>query len=494
MRGPPRIGSALKLPGDLFAIANGQRLTAWLFVKGLALVYAAAFASLAVQIDGLAGPDGILPLRHLLNGAYADLGWGAWWRIPTIFWVQSSDAWLRGAAYAGVALAAALFFGWARPRLLLILLYVLYLSLVHAGQIFTAFQWDTLLLECGLLAIFLADAPTGLIVLLFEWLLFRLRFLSGFFKLASGDPSWRRFTTLDYYFETQPLPHVGSWYAHHLPHVVHQAGVGFTLFAELIVPFFILLPRPFRLFAAAVTVLAQVLIVATSNHNFINLLTILLCLFLLDDRVVRRFVPQRLATAPLNRPGPRRLARVSSAAVAMLLVALSASVFEASLQRRPLAPAQAAFNEIAPAFGIGNLFHLFPTMQTERQELRIFGSADGRTWEAYEFRYKPDDPGRAPAFIVPHQPRLDWMMWFLPAQWPDTDFWLGPFLQALRENRPAATRLLARNPFEGRAPPAQVRVLAYRYRFTTAQERARTGQWWHADLLGEYPDVPPRRP
>jgi len=100
----------------------------------------------------------------------------------------------------------------------------------------------------------------------------------------------------------------------------------------------------------------------------------------------------------------------------------------------------------------------------------------------------------APAFVAPHQPRLDWMMWFVPPQSPRTDYWFPLFLQALRENRPAVTRLLARNPFEGKAPPRQLQVLAYRYRFTTARERAASGNWWQAELLGAYPDVPPRRP
>ena len=482
---------------DLFGPATDRELTAWLFVKGLALVYAVAFASLAVQIDGLAGPDGILPLRRVLDGALAEHGYAAILRLPTLFWIDSSGVALQGAAFAGAALALLLLFGWVSRRPALILLFVLYLSLYHAGQIFTSFQWDYLLLESGFLAIFLGDVPARLIVLLYEWLLFRLRFLSGFFKLASGDPSWRDFTALDYYFETQPLPHVGSWYAHQLPHWLLKAGVGFTLFAELIVPFLIFLPRPFRIFAAATTIVAQLLIIATSNHNFINLLTILLCLFVLDDRAVGRMLPGRIrARIPTGaqQPAPGLAARVLNGAVALMLLTLSASMMLAMQSRRPLPHPLAAFSQVAPALGVGNVFHLFPTMQTERQELRIFGSRDGRTWEPYEFRYKPDALDKAPEFIVPHQPRLDWMMWFLPPQWPGIGFWLAPFLESLRQNRPAVTQLLARNPFEGQAPPQMLRVLAYRYRFTTPQERARTGNWWKAEYLGEFPDVPPRNP
>ena len=162
--------------------------------------------------------------------------------------------------------------------------------------------------------------------------------------------------------------------------------------------------------------------------------------------------------------------------------------------RRPMPAALYAFAEIAPTYGIGNVFHLFPTMQTERQELKIYGSYEDGEWQKYEFRFKPGAIEAAPRFVAPHQPRLDWMMWFLPPQAVRTGYWLTPFLQALRENRPAVTGLLARNPFEGRAPPQRLQVLAYRYRFTTPQERAASGNWWQAELLGEYPDVPPRRP
>jgi hypothetical protein len=487
----------LKILTGLFEPAADHELTGWLFVRGLALVYAAAFASLALQIDSLAGPDGILPFQRVLDGAFDDQGYWALLRLPTLFWLNSSNVALQAAAFAGAIIALLVALGWVTPRPALIVLFVLYLSLFHAGQIFMTFQWDTLLLESGFLAIFLTDAPIRLIVLLFEWLLFRLRFLSGYFKLASGDPSWRDFSALNYYFETQPLPHVGSWYAHQLPPWLLQAGVGFTLFAELVVPFLIFLPRPFRIFAAAVTIVAQLLIIATSNHNFINLLTILLCLFVLDDRIVVHAVPgalrDRIRTdARLSNPGP--VAKSLVAVAGILILASSLSAMLVSQVRWPFPRTLTVLSEIPLACGIGSLYHLFPTMQTERQELKIFASYDGQTWEPYAFRYKPDAPDKAPQFIVPYQPRLDWMMWFLPPQWPDTGFWFEPFLEALRQNRASVTRLLARNPFEGKAPPNMLRVLAYRYRFTTPQERARTGNWWKAEYLGEYPDVPPRRP
>jgi hypothetical protein len=471
------------------------QFTAWLFLKGLAVIYFAAFLSLAVQIDGLAGPGGILPFREFLDRLFAEYGYAAWFKMPTLFWFDSSDVALQGASIAGAVLALFLLLGWGRQRLILILLFVLYLSLYQAGQVFMSFQWDHLLLESGFLAIFLLNAPTHLVVFLYHWLLFRLRFLSGFSKLASGDPTWSSFTTLKYYFETQPLPHVGSWYAQQLPEWLLKTGVGFTFFAELVVPFFIFLPRPFRIFAALVTILMQVLIIATSNHNFINLLTILLCLFLLDDRIIGRLLPVRLQErlkAGFRLPGlPLKVATLG---FGVLIMAVSLNAMVSMLANRPLPPALHDLAVIGPRYGIGNVYHVFPNMQTERQELQIAGSYDGVNWEPYIFRYKPDALEKTPAFIVPHQPRLDWMMWFVPPQREDMAYWFNGFLDGLGQNKPAVTHLLAYNPFEGKPPPRFLRVVAFRYHFTTPEERARTGNWWKAEYLGEFPDVPPRRP
>jgi hypothetical protein len=447
-----------------------------------------------VQISGLAGPAGILPFGAYLQRAWELDGARAVMRIPTLFWMSASDVALRAAVALGAVCAVGVAAGVGPPRVLLGAMFVLYLSLYHAGQIFTSFQWDYLLLECGLLAIFIVPAPTRLVVLLFELLLFRLRFESGLFKILSGDPSWRDLSAAGHYLETQPLPHVGAWYAHQLPDLLLRAGTGFTLFAELVVPFFIFLPRPFRLLAAAITAISQLLILCTSNHNFINLLTLLLCLFLLDDRALAHFSAGRRTGDKTAAAQPHALRSAALAVLALFVVAASIATAWMSLATRRAPPPIAMLADAAVAIGVANVFHLFPTMQTERQELRIFGSDDGASWQEIEFRFKPGAPDRMPAVIVPHQPRLDWMMWFLPPQSQRTGFWFEPLLQALRENRPAVNALFARNPFASRNPPKYIRVVAYRYRFTTAAERARSSDWWTIDLLGEYPDVPARNP
>src|SRR5205823_9450267 len=133
-------------------------------------------------------------------------------------------------------------------RALLLALFVLYLSLVSAGQDFMSFQWDNLLLEAGSLAILLVT-PSNVVVWLFRWLLFRLMFLSGALKLLSGDPTWRQLTALNFHFETQPLPTVFGWYVHQWPQWFHQLSTVMVFAVELVVPFLIFGSRPLKVFA-----------------------------------------------------------------------------------------------------------------------------------------------------------------------------------------------------------------------------------------------------
>ena len=472
------------LPGLVVRGAD-YRQTSRLFIKALAVIYLIAFASLAVQIDGLAGPDGILPLDRALAEAHAARGPAAWWQIPTLFWLDAGAVTLELAAWTGCVLALVLLAG-RLVRTALVLLFLLYLSLVHAGQLFMSFQWDYLLLEAGFLAIFLPTG-SGLVVWLMRWLLFRLRFLSGASKLLSGDPTWSGFTALNHYFEVQPLPHALSWYAHQLPDWTLKAGVGLTLFAELVVPLLMFLPRGPRFFAAWVTIGVQVLIILTSNHNFVNFLTIALCLFLFDDRALGR------AAAWVQRPAvaaaPGAAARLLMPGLFAMILALSAARMWGFFGGGPLpAPAAAAVEALGPWHLVNN-YHVFPTMKTERIELTIEGSPDGETWRTYRFKYKPGDPARRPPFVLPHQPRLDWLIWFVPMSHPMFVDWHHSLLRGLLRGSPAVTDLLAADPFAGDAPRL-VRTTAWRYRFTTPAERAATGNWWHRERLGPFYPLP----
>jgi uncharacterized membrane protein YphA (DoxX/SURF4 family) len=474
------------------SISEDHQLVSWLFIKMLSAIYFIAFLSLAVQITGLVGSNGILPLTEHLDFAFELRGYEAFLYLPTLFWINSGDTALQVVAYAGCLLSITLFLGY-KKRKTLVLLFILYLSLFHAGQTFLTFQWDTLLLEAGFLAIFLTAGPSHLLIFLYHWLLFRLRFMSGVSKLMTDDPSWANLTTLNYYFETQPLPHVGAWYFHQLPEWVLQAGVVFAFFTELIVPFFIFLPRKFRIFAAVVTIFMQLLIIATSNHNWINILTIVLCLFLLDDRIIRKILPDFLLPDEIKKHKNHKKITYALPVIAVLIITSSVTVFLKMTVIKKIPDVITQSTIIIRSWGIGHAFHVFPTMQTERHELQIEGSYDGKEWKTYQFKYKPGPLQQRPPFIVPHQPRLDWMIWFVPPQHAEFMNFFDRFITKLEQGSTEVSALLEHNPFSER-PPEFIRVQVFQYKFTNFEERRQTGNWWKYEYLGLFPYVKPRRP
>lgn len=478
---------------QLTANRTDYHLTSQLFLRLLAVIYLIAFSSLAVQIVGLVGENGILPFSDVLDNTYQLSGWKGWLQLPTLFWFNVSDKALLVSTLVGIVFSFMLLVGvfeqWAS-----IILFVLYLSLYHAGQIFLSFQWDSLLLEAGCLAMFLVSGPTLLIIFMYEWLLFRFRFMSGLSKLISGDPSWANFTALDYYFETQPLPHIGSWYAYYWPHWLHQLGVGFTFFTELVVPFLIFLPRPFRIAAALITFFMQLLIISTSNHGFVNLLVMVLCVLLLDDRILNRFSPRALL--PWLQRDYKKVTWYKHSLTAifgLVIVFVSTSAFIMVATQKPLPKAIVQFDSIVQAWGVGHIYHIFPTMQRERQELIIQGSNDGQHWLDYEFNYKPGNLSDGLNFIVPYHPRLDWMMWFVPTQSARQLNWFRKFEHRLKQGAPEVLALLKTNPFPNK-PPRFLRVQAYAYHFSSVEDHQSSGRWWQRDYIGVFPYVPPRHP
>jgi hypothetical protein len=460
-----------------------------LFLRLLGLVYLVAFVSFGLQVTGLVGSEGILPLANDLAALRERHGELAPLLFPSVFWLDASDLALQAVCLAG-AIGAVLLVANIATRLMLPLLFVLYLSLVYAGQVFMNFQWDFMLLEAGFLAIFL---PWGspVVVWLMHWLLFRVRFQSGVAKLISGDASWSDLIALRYYFETQPIPHAGAWFAHQLPDWLLRAGTGWTFFVELVVPFLVFLPRRPRFLAAWLTIAMQLMIMATSNHNFFNLLTILLCLLLFDDQAIRS-VSQGRWLARLGEGIPRagRLANSIALLVAAVIVSTSITMMWAYWSKHDLPAVMDKPVRWAVQWHLINNYHVFPVVTTRRPELVVEGSRDGIFWQAYGFRFKAGDPAHISPVIIPHQPRLDWQMWFAALAPPHarTAFWITDFRQRLLEGSPDVLALLSHNPFPDR-PPEYIRIRIEDYRFTTAEERKASGNWWVIKPLGLY--LPP---
>src|SRR5881397_2859938 len=125
---------------------------AWLFLRALGIIYGIAFLSLAVQIKGLAGREGILPAGEFLTQLREQFGRGRFLALPTFFWFNDSDRCLQFFCWAGVLLSVLLTAGIA-PVPVLIVLWAFYLSLFSVMRLFLGYQWDILLLETGFLAI-----------------------------------------------------------------------------------------------------------------------------------------------------------------------------------------------------------------------------------------------------------------------------------------------------------------------------------------------------
>lgn len=458
-------------------------LTSWLFLRLLGLIYLAAFVSLGVQIIGLAGSEGILPVKSFLDAVAQHLGHEAWWRVPSLFWFNASDAALRAACLAG-AVAAGMVVVNLYSRAALVICYVLYLSLYFAGQAFMAFQWDALLLEAGVLGILLTSG-SAIAVWLYRWLVFRFMFMGGMVKLLSHDPTWRNLTALNYHFETQPLPTAAAWYAHHLPQWALSAGVMGTFFIELVVPFLIFAPRRFRMAAGCCILVLQSLIALTGNYNFFNLLTMSMCVLLFDDAALAWCIPKRLAGwVGARRRIPGRAATAVVAICAGILIYSSTELMVRVIGGDRHGTSTWLTRVVAPCQCV-NTYGPFAVMTTQRNEILIQGSMDGRQWRTYEFKYKPGDLARRPGWIIPHQPRLDWQMWFAALTDPRHLPWFHNLLGRLLLNSAPVVSLFQANPFPDE-PPVYVRALFYRYQFTTAAERKATGNWWKRRLLGLY--------
>ncbi len=457
---------------------------AGLFVKFIGALYICAFASLAVQVEGLLGSHGVLPAAAYLDAAQQALGDAAYWRLPSLLWLNASDPMLVGLCLFGIG-AGALAVAGRAPAFTLLTCYLVYLSLVSVGQDFMRFQWDMLLLEAGFLAIFL-PWRSHLVTFLFRLLLFRFMFLSGCVKLLSGDPSWAALSALDVHFETQPLPTPLAWYAHHLPGWIRHAGVVATLVVELALPFLIFAPRRPRMLAACGFVALECVIALTGNYNFFNLLTIALVVFLFDDAQLGGRVP----AARESGSSFEQRARVLTVAVLTTVVVGLNAYYLARPWLGPRLPQWShAVAEGLQPWRVVNPYGLFAVMTTQRAEIEIEASNDGRTWQAYTFRYKPGPITRAPTWILPHQPRLDWQMWFAALSSAEHTPWLGNLMYRLLQAEPKVLDLLESAPF-GASRPRYVRAVLYDYRFTTPAQRHAGAGIWRREQLGRYfPEV-----
>jgi len=511
-----------------------------LFLRLLGLVFLVAFASFWGQAAGLVGDHGIIPLKLYFDSITNAVGpstFDKFLAAPTLLWFSPNSAGLTDMLGTGVACSLLLMAG-LLPAWALLGCVIAYGSLRGGVPVFLNFQWDILLVETGFVALLIAPwgwwqrpwsprEPPRAGRWSLWWLLFKLMFLSGLVKIITNGPgagpehpnffrraiagltsvpigqnAWLDGTALQFHYFTQPIPASTSWWFQQRSPGFQSTSLWACMFIELVVPFAFFAPRRLRHLAALLQIILQVMFMISGNYGFFNLLTLVLCLPLLDDTFWPRRVQRLLArgAAPPD-VAPSRAKIIFGRSGAILRGTLAGFIFLMGLvlmdqtwqqrtRAQPVAPPPPNFLGQAAGrmqqFGLVNSYGLFRVMTTERPEIILEGSADGQTWLPYEFVWKPGDVLREPSFTTPHMPRLDWQMWFAALsiyydhQIPQ---WLELFAQQLKAGNPAVLGLLDHNPFPA-SPPQQLRVRIFLYQFATPEEHEKTGAWWTRTLVG----------
>lgn len=461
-----------------------------LFQRLLALVSLLAWLSLASQVSLLVGSRGLVPMKEWLNGANETPFWDA----PTLFWASTNDSVIVAGTWVGVALSIVALFGIA-PRVMFALSTILYLSYTIACRTFLAFQWDNLLLECGLLSLFLSgNRRAPLAQLAFRLLLFKLYFESGIAKSRSPIGDWWDGSAMSYYYETAPIPTALARPMHHLPAFWHSIESRVTLFLELVVPFAIFGNRKLRLWAFGFFTGFQVVNLLTANYGFFVYLALALHVFLLDGKDVTRalrWVDRKLAKlrAPailvtlsrqrlrLRIPTPR-LGCPRWLGWAGVCVYAGISLSQGLRTFTPLFRENELVSEIADvgsSFRVVNTYHLFAEITRERIEPE-FQTFDGTRFVAHDLRYKAGALDRAPPFIAPHQPRVDFLLWFYGLDHRSPPDYVYGILFRMCTDPTAVQPLFAEKLPEH---PSKVRLAFHEYHFSGIGE---AGYWRRSEL------------
>ncbi|KAJ7340279.1 Lipase maturation factor 1 [Desmophyllum pertusum] len=272
---------------------------------------------------------------------------------------------------------------------------------------------------------------------------------AGLIKIR-GDQCWRDLTCMNYHYETQPVPNPMSYFMHQSPEIFHKFETLMNHFIELVVPFFILLTRPFRIGVAFLQILFQVILIISawpsySRHPQPR------------KEVIRIQQLHKTGTAESKPTWGLCVRRVFELMLGAMIAYLSIPVVQNLLSSRQ------AMNTSFDSFRIVNTYGAFGSVTKERTEVIFQGTRNstiildenGGIWEEYHFNCKPGDPKKRPCVISPYHYRLDWLMWF------------AAFSAQLLVNDEQATSLIAHNPFANGTAPKFIRGEHFLYKFTT---------------------------
>lgn len=429
--------------------------------QGIGFLSLLAWLSLGIELNVLLGPEGIYPIEVTMRLVSETHEFGT---FPTHFWWDTKGHSLWLGVWIGVLTCVmAMANCFSRPAL--VINGFLYLSYCTVGRDFFSFQWDSLMVElCGIAALI----PTHLTSHRSRWLprllLFKIMFFSGIAKWQSHLGDWQDGTAMTYYYETAPIPTWVGWMAHHLPTWWHHFESWWALFFELAVPFLLFGPLKIRWIAGAIFALFFVVDVATANYGFFvpqaAFLTLLCCI------------------EPKVNDNTLKWSAVQNGLTIGGFVFISTAI---GLNRFTESRIMTTITEPAQRYHLVNAYHLFGHITRERIE-PVFAILQNGEWTELEFRAKPGNPMRAPRFLTPFQPRVDFRLWFYGLSYQRGS---PPYVERLLErlcNAPEAIQGL----FETKVhAPEAVELRFYEYRYCSPTEKAQSGCWWSRKLQNQ---------
>ncbi|KTF79764.1 hypothetical protein cypCar_00040826, partial [Cyprinus carpio] len=338
---------------------------------------------------------------------------------------------------------------------------------------------------------------------------------------------------LTYHYETQCIPTPLAWFAHQLPVWFQKLSVVGTFVIEIAVPFMFFSPiRRHRLAAFYMQTLISGLAVMLEMGTYALLGYWTVKYFDLQVDWENKSVSTKTAFTYFEFNGFLKTVTVPSIWIGVLsltweiissmfkcacergvlwrlwstiqwavMTAATVSMFAISLvpytyfeydAHSNLWPGVRTAFELTDRYQLVNSYGLFRRMTGVggRPEVVIEGSMDRNTWTEIEFMYKPGNMSAAPPVVAPHQPRLDWQMWFA-ALGPHTQSpWFSSLLHRLLQGKRDVIRLIqtdeSQYPFS-KQPPAYLRAHRYKYWFSEPKKDGSYPQrWWRRVYVEEF--------
>lgn len=500
----------------------------FLFLRLLGLNYFFSYANLTYQWKGLWGSQGLLPIQEIVHSAMAKDGLYGFFKMPSIFWLSSSEYAIASVIGLGILGGLALILGF-RSKWILVCLWIGYLSFSTVTNSFLIHMWDRLLLEAGFLAIFLcfpSSFVSGLAAVCLKFLWFRHLFVNGIEKFYGfPDPKWESLTFMATYWAIQPYPNLFAWWLEKLPLFIHKILTYCTFVAEMIAPWLGFGPRRYRILAFVIAIGLQVSIFLTGNYGVFNLLSISLSLLLLDKSLIPSKMLKYLRPIEVKANFCFKTMKCFSWIFGtVLLIQLGAQglyffngfqkqginfdnrwVFDEpqgiklgnvteSWRYSPVSQSGILpihILQIYSRFWLANAYGIYGTISETRNLISIEISNDGKSWAPLHFLKNNGPDSEFPVFFPFFRPHLDSHLWLesLGLQFPlvlvnhnyfsGRQNWpLGEFIRKIFLNSSDVQSLLATSLNLSKGPQ-YLRVAFFQCRFSTVSEWRESRRRWN---------------